>query len=787
MPVPRRMLHIQSMPAVIRSLFCCLFIALASFGADELHVTELSPLNLPRFSTNALGYPGYIGVAVSGTNAITFWDYRAGDWPSSGGDSARPFTNVFFSRLDAAGRPFGDPPLAIAPHVHAHWQALAAPAGSGFFVLLREPSVSNLRQTNVYVTRVGLDGSTGFPPVLLSTNGATFDIASNGRTLFYAERTPPRESVLNYRLIDFNGAILAQGTLPNSLDTAAMTLTATTDGEDYVLAWETRPIFARTNVRLTRFSGRDGTFVTKEAPNARFAVSNLSNSTNGFLLLAYDPGQPTITQILHYANDLSEVARTNRSSIYAPGAIAYPDGACWTLFYSISQSTRSYAVTPTNGALVLTSNPYPVVTNRYFGVSKSLIVPFGDQRYLLTGGTVLTKSGLSSGRLPPNYGSQTLSSVVASPFGFLVIWHDSNDIRGRRFAKDGTPLDADAFTISDDWPAYDIKAVFDSNDYALTWLSYTLAEMRVVRVAPIGAPDLRVSHMNFESYNLKLLSHKGELFTYYSSSSDTTKDLHIRKIGADGQSGIEMVTHGDYLVTDSANLYALAWDDPLEVYTTKLLISESNVVRVATNVIGSLSPRSGGVYTFPPISLRNGFVVQLSDTNAHWYWAYFSDGKQRFRMDALSTSWTDFAESDDYVLRAARIDLSNRWLFEAFDSTTGEKLPPVERNLGTVNALSIASAGKDFLAVTDSVGGPISYVGKFWITTTKPPSFTSPQITNTDLESTLVLNPERRYRIETSPDLLDWTLEQVVSGVSAFQITTPLASQGFVRAILVPE
>jgi hypothetical protein len=269
--------------------------------------------------------------------------------------------------------------------------------------------------------------------------------------------------------------------------------------------------------------------------------------------------------------------------------------------------------------------------------------------------------------------------------------------------------------------------------------------------------------------NVSLVVHQNNLFAFWWENGN----VRAWQIFANGAAGPEFSAPGQFLVSDGANLFTVGVNEQLEVF-------HRQIGSGATTVIASGS----GVNA---ISLKNGFVAVWNGEAAGIQFAYFSHGAERLRSQPPLQTASFFAESADRLLAVSRdFNLRNRYIFKTYNLQTGATATE-EADLGTVFTIDLASAGKDFLAVTHSLGPIMEYTGKFWITTVELPRFSSPQITDADLESTLVLNPERRYRLETSTDLLNWTLEQVVRGVSAFQVTTPLTSQGFVRAILVPE
>jgi hypothetical protein len=777
----------------MRTLFHCATLAVmcAANNAGELAVSPLFPLEMPTLSSDAWNLFSYRGVAVSGTNVVYFWNQRSGDRPDAGAESARPFTNVFVARADLSGQPIEEPPHVVAPSVHAHWQARFVPAPNGFFAVLQE-NVNNIYppKTNIYFTRVSPDGASNFRPILLSTNAAAFEVSGNGRTLFYAQRdNAPNTNAITYRLINATGLIIASGQVADSFaqpDSAAKSLALTTNGEDYVLIWDTHARSSRTYLRMTRFSGRDGSNVTIPVANAPFAVSAISHSANGYLIFAYSASSASVAQFLHLREDGSEVARTNISPVYAPSCALFAENDGWTLFQAIPEKLRSFQIIPSETALTIKTNPYPSVSAPINTILAPTMARLVEGRYLLANGSVLTKSGVTPPTTLKGYVAQNGAALVASPFGYLVVWTESDRlgdrIRGKRLAKDGTPLDAPSFSIHEEWPLYGVHAVYDSRDYVLTWVDWSTANVWIARISPDGAADLRVTQLLYErsGQDLKLVAHHGELFGFDSDFNYTIKDLHIYTIRADGQVVPQLLGHGSALGSDGVNLYSVGMTQNSEVRTILLQPTASGLIEVSTNVIASGSDVEA-------ISLRDGLAVKWSDNISRWSWGYFQNGQQRFHSTTLLPTSPIFSQSEDNFLVAWRNgSMSNRWTFQAYDLHTGT-LSEMQMNLGTVNALTFSSAAQDFMGVTSSIAAQIAYVGQFWLTSTPAPIFNALHLDNSQFKASMNLAPDRRYRIETSTDLLHWNVEQVVSGVRGLEIVSPSADQGFIRARLVPQ
>lgn len=747
--------------------------------ADELAVGPVVPLELSELTTNATALSFiYPGVAVSGaSNAIFYWNQRGGDNP---GEVVKGFfmeTNVFMSRLDADARPIDNPGLRLFTAPFIRGQARIVGADSGFFSIDARIT-SNLARspTNIYVGGFGANGALRFEPYLLSTNAWTYEVASNGRTLLYVQRNRyGQTNGLDFKLLTQDGAVISQGTVEGSTPRFPFqtfddrTYAVASDGRDYLLVWESR---TGPYVRATRFAGDTGAYTTLGYTNSSAYIQALGYGKNGYLL--FTPG--TSPQLKQLANDGTEIARTNLPSGDLGPAVIYPEGEGWVVFIVGSQLLSSYRVTPAPGKLVVGRNPYPVVNGSTSPNPENAVVPFGPGRYLVAslGVSILTKAGLTPRQRPQNFDAQTDQALAASPFGYLAVWNEAgaHSMRGLRLAPDGTPLDAHSFVIATIDYRRPLQCVFDGQDYVVLWANSYPTPPDLARISPIGAPDVRIQRLGLPEgiVEVSLIVHQKNLFAYLWENGN----VRAWQIFPNGAAGPEFSAPGQYLVSDGANLFTVGVNDQFEIFRRQIGSG-------ATTIIAP----GGGTFVSP---LNHGFVVQWNtETNSEF--AYFSNGAERLRSQPAFHSPASFADSDDRLLVVSRdynFYLGHRYVFKTYNLQTGATATN-ETDLGTLLGWDLASAGKDFLVVTHSLGPITEYTGKFWITTADAPAFTPPQLTNTDLKSTLLLNPDRRYRIETSPDLFDWSLEQVVSGFSQFSIERPLAGQGFIRAILVPE
>jgi hypothetical protein len=744
-------------------------------AADELAVSSPTMIEPPPLTQRAPEWQMYGSVGTSGTNAVFVGNKPAGDGTM----------NLFLTRLDEFGRPVQAPPRLIASEFYTSSHAELYPADGGFFLRYFDRT-NRLGGSRLVATRIDMDGNVAFPPVVISTNVfKESDTASNGRSLLLLVENYNQPGIkLDYTIVGWNGGILSTGVLEGA--SGGHSFAAASDGKDFLAVWSAS---APPYLRVTRFSGSDGSLSTTSLGTNTAYVQSAAHGKNGYLVAG---------GLMQLGEDGSFIARTNVTfSGTTPQQMAiFPEGEGWILFTSDSSGMlRSYRVSPTSDGLRVERDPYPATGGILYGTFTpalaSTVAPFGPGQFLVVrnnGVSVLTKTGVTSVASPPMYAQQINSVVVASPFGYLAVWTEvrpfDHSLRGLRFAPDGTPLDDHSFEIATFFRGRErlLPVVFDGKDYIVAWSSVTVA-----RISPYGEPDLRRQSYSINTifgYGLNLTAHKGELFASFSSVNISAPYLLIWKLDADGQAGPEVDVHGFELVSDGANLFSVGVNDKFQVFKIAVDPDAANP-EISTNIFGS-SP------TIHVAQLRHGFVLQWFPSQGNSSLAYFSNGQERLRINALTNAASAFADTEERLLMASLPPQESRSRLSRFDSfnlQTGEQ-SFIEADLGNITRLYVAGSTADFLAVTESFNAESDYVGRFWITTAKPPALAAPHVEDYRFTTTLNLDPKRRYRIETSSDLLNWNLQQVVSRSSSFNVDVPWDpwdSQSFLRAILVPE
>jgi hypothetical protein len=191
-------------------------------------------------------------------------------------------------------------------------------------------------------------------------------------------------------------------------------------------------------------------------------------------------------------------------------------------------------------------------------------------------------------------------------------------------------------------------------------------------------------------------------------------------------------------------------------------------------------------------SLKTGVVVAWGENTGSTF-VYLTNGAPKLSLTSSLPGRPGLAQSDDRLLAYWLTNSpSHQYAFRTINLSTGETADTSVR-IGTYASPHIDSAGDDFFAVTDSIGFDMAYIGGFWITTADSPSFGAAGVENLEsgvnpgIKVSLTLDPDRRYRIELSKDLENWTLLEVVGGVSQHEMALSGSERTFVRAILVPE
>lgn len=747
-------------------------------GAEDLAISSPTLIEIPSLVAIGGQTPLYGAVGASGTNAAFVWT-------KAGGDGT---TNLFFNRLNEFGRAIDAPPRLVASEFYLSTYSELYPAKGGYFLRYFDRTNRSAATARLLVKGIDFDGNSTFAPVVISTNlFKEADTASNGRSLLLLVENYHTSSIsLDYTIVGPNGKIVSTGRLAGA--SGGHSFAAASDGRDFIAVWTAS---APPYLRVTRFSGIDGSLSTTDVGTNVISVQTMAHGKNGYLVA----GGPSMIHLSDSGTFISKIDFP-APPINPMQELIFPEGEGWILFTSEGSVLRSRRVTPTpTGLSVADNSPYAAVSSVFSSTFTppmlSTISPFGAGKFLVVrdnGVSLLTKTAVNYMGNALDYAAQNHSDIVASPFGYLVVWTETRglteSVRALRFAPDGSPLDNHSFEVTSYYARGRTPGVivFDGKDYVVSVNGLT--DLGVARISPQGAPDLRLQSYAISTFttSVNLTAHKGELFASFSSDNIDAPFLLTWKLGADGQAGPEVDVHDFYLVTDGENLLSVGVKDKFQVFKIALDLAAPNP-EISTNILG-VSP---GVLVK---QLRHGFVASWATSQDGAQFAYFSKGQERLRANLLTNTQAIFADTEERLLMdSSPIQGNGLSRFDSFNLQTGERTF-IETDLGKITKLHIAGATEDFLAVTESFNPEFHYVEKFWITTAKPPALAAPQLEQYRLATTLNLNPRRRYRIETSSDLVDWDLQQVVGGLSSCTAAIPWnewESPSFIRAVLVPE
>jgi hypothetical protein len=739
--------------------------------ADVLTVTPPTILETPPLAARRqnLAFPT---IGVAGTNGILVWNENAGALPGTGTDSQSPNTNLVFARVDQTGALLDQTGHFLAARGRSIGPAALRGAGSTFFMVYA-------RETNLVATRFDQNGHRLFEPVAISTNpAANHRVASNGKTLLVVYNTGIGR--LEFALLADDGAIIAKGANTNSV--YATSFDVATDGVDYLLVWQDRAA-----MRAARFDGATGAYQTVNVGVDSRDVAALGYGKGGYLLVAQSSGpsgqRVSVLDSNGFPIDGGEILPIPGFTV---GAI-YADGENWILFYHANGGLGSVRLTQLGPGLDVEMDPYRAVT----GVPSSsaganIVQPFGDGKFLVArnlGVSILSPSSNSQFSAPKQYAPQAGNQLVASPFGYLALWAQIDDIGhsilALRFAKDGTRIDAQPIRLPDSRGG-PISGVFDGSAYVLAWLDSNLAT-RYGRISPVGPAALSSRAVAIPDGRMafKLVANSAGRIILFDSEDISTGEagLHVYALSSGGDIIGTNGLHGQTLVSDGSTIYSIG-SETGEVYLWQIVPGDTPQ-EISRRTIGP------GINAYG-VSLRNAFALAWSDGNSQWNYAYMKNGVEQFRAPSLLPQSPKIAASDDHFLVSWVPTLNkNRVSFRSRNLVTGEHAAIVS-DFGLNWTLSIASAGKDFFGLTDSTGPGIQYIGEFWITLASAPRFDL-VTSNGFRTASLTLQPERLYRIERSTDLVNWQLLQRVTGQSRFEISPPPGDRVFLRANLVPE
>ncbi|MGZ5544355.1 MAG: hypothetical protein ACXWIU_06740 [Limisphaerales bacterium] len=746
--------------------------------ADELAVTPLTPVEPPALSTNGIGLRLYGAVGVSGTNAIFVWNHASGQLPNQSSNSMKLITNLFLTRLDSSGTPLDSPGKFVQSTGYAYGVPGLLACESGFFLF----SVRSFAEfpSDLYFTRLNKKGDPVSSPVLIGHK--PYKVASSGKNvLFLYNGGYPTNSSLQYKLIDEQGGLVATGVIPEA---TASQFSVASDGTNYLAVWqaEVPPL-----TRGTLISGADATHTNINIDTNIVNIAGLGYGQNGYLLLAPD-------KLLQLAEDGKVLNRMDYSFSFDYRTAVYGEGDGWTIF-TYSGGLKSFQVNPSESGLRIAVDPYPTTPISGFAgfPMESIVAPFGPERYLVAVNdhvAVLTKAGLSEPKQPSSFLEQSGNQLIASDSGYFILWNERSStggaLVGLRLRKDGTRVDEHPFLFPVSvYP----NGIFDGTDYVLAGIQDTTNSISpiIARIAPSGSPTVRIQDVTFtpDLYFSNLISAGHHLFACF---SDSIQKVHLFTIDEFGNAGNPVELGAGKIVTDGNSLFLIgraSAPQPSDIYLQRIdplsspVEGERTVIGQGVEVFGVSGPR-GVLVSWAP-----------SNSNSAGYSAYFTNGVEKFRISTPSILPRTVLNET----RALRVTTpgAQRFLFTAINLETGET-NSIQTDLGTISRYggnsstpTIASAGRDFFGVTDSLGPQSDYIGHFWVTDSELPAFGATKGNGLGIDTMLTLNPARHYRIESSEDLMNWNLEEVVTGVSEHGVTNSGSEKGFVRAVLTPE
>jgi hypothetical protein len=335
--------------------------------------------------------------------------------------------------------------------------------------------------------------------------------------------------------------------------------------------------------------------------------------------------------------------------------------------------------------------------------------------------------------------------------------------------------------------------VFDGNDYVIGFTGFVNPDPGgsnyIARISPSGAPDVRVNLLSFpdavQPATFRLLRHQNKTYVIYDGpDGPTSLEKHIAALSPVDilEMPISIPAESiESIVTDGENIYSIKRESAA-IYLVRLDLTSARP-EVSTNAIWSGTLAYGS-------SVRDGFVIRWSDSQYQWHLAYFTHGAQQF---SATVPFYPLAvvQSSNRLLAAGVGGYGSlpygfrTFSFQTFELQTHETAV-AERVLPWYLVLNIASAGADFFCTTERLSNG-SILDSFWITDTEQPSFSAPRASDNAIKADLSLNPNRRYRIESSTNFSTWNLREVISGIPHYEIVVGGNDREFVRATLVPE
>jgi hypothetical protein len=734
-------------------------------------------------------------VGVSGTNAVLIWTEPANDAAAGFPE----ITNIVLTRISGSKEPLDAFWRTVTPGFRGPERPRLLPSQTGFF-LLYEGMVATNSPVQLLATRIDSLGTPMFAPVPIVTNVIkSYRASSNGKTvLVLYETLNAGQLELHYKLIDANGASIASGALT---DAEERRYAVGCDGTNYLAVWQ-----ARTSpyIRASHIISDTGSSSTTVVSDSKVGIQGIGHGKNGYLIAT----EALLFQVSDEGTLLSQGERTYRDgqypSVFDPAAVIAEDDG-WVVFTMRSSggsgSLYSVRVTPGGGAL----NVEPSGYRADYAPSNAFDLPacvtrFGPGEILVitqSSCVILSRTGTIDYFSPRIYETQTTSCLADSPFGYLAAWYQSNEpsagFRVLRTAKDGTRLDGHSFPVGKFDDVIPRSCVFDGSDYVIGFLGFVNSDPGesnyIARISPSGAPDVRVSPLTFpdaeQSPMFRLLRHQNKTYVIYDGPDGTTPlEKHIAELSPVNTLEAPVSIHAEsieFVVSDGENIYTIQRDSGSINLVRLDLVAAQPEVR--TNRISSGALAYGA-------SVHDGFVIWWEDSQQQWDLAYFTHGVQQFSAKVPFYPLT-VIQSSNRLLAAGVGGFPalpygyQTFSFQTFDLQTHETAT-AKRALPWYLVLRIASAGDDFFCTTERISNG-SILRSFWVTDTEQPSFSPAVAGENAIRANLSLNPNRRYRIESSTDFTTWSLRDVISGVSRHEVLVGGNEKEFIRATLVPE
>ena len=375
-------------------------------------------------------------------------------------------------------------------------------------------------EAGAYAATLGRDGSLLSGPSLIMRGVYPFSVASNGRRALMAYTRPVIAGPMKAALFDASGNILATE-LPLGSESGAPHVAS--DGNEFGLMWDISepPYDHNRTVRFLRLSDAG------EPIGAPLTVGRLGGTGNwgitaggGVYAIAGidESAQPRLARFVVDARSGTVTAQPPIDTVTSYHANVVWNGNRFVAYWMSDNTSPSQLFTLPFDAAPESVAPRPTLSEQTLardwpalGSNGTSILACWSEHlhdpapempirgaFFDAGGAIASAPFLVS----LGWSRQFAPAIATSGAESLVVWVDSDvsnhaRIVGRRVAADGTPIDAEPFTIGDDTSPYDTPAaVFTGAAYlvvfqhlALNQTAQTLAA-RVGRDGSVGNPTI---------------------------------------------------------------------------------------------------------------------------------------------------------------------------------------------------------------------------------------------------------------------------------------------------------